>query len=80
MVKQEVRTTTSAIPTLSVNAVRRCLDAVRKHWQSGPPQPLYSRSFPADFDLGEGTSFADFTFAFVLGQHLKRHKKKKAKH
>jgi hypothetical protein len=72
---REARKITSAIPALSVNNVRKCLDAMRKHWDNNAMPPLYSQKFPPELHL-DGMSYSKFAYAFVLGQHLKRHKKK----
>ncbi len=72
---RESRKITSAIPALSVNDVRKCLDAMRKHWDNNAMPPLYSQKFPRDMQL-DGMSYSTFAYAFVLGQHMKRHKKR----
>ena len=62
------RTMTSAIPGMSVAAVRRCLNEVRTRFREGSLMgsvPLNNAFMTA----------AEFAFCFISGHHDKRHNK-----
>ena len=66
------RKVTSAIPGLSVAEVRRVLDAIRKSWSDREADPFeLSAHAIGDLDV------QSFALAFVVGQHQKRHARKR---
>ena len=73
------RTVTSAVPTMSVSAVRRALSHIRKCWDSQRVlgAPLYiSDPLPGDVCGSSPLSIQSFSFRFVCGHHEKRCRKR----
>jgi len=66
------REITSAIPQLTVPEVRRGLDLVRRAWGERAEVP-FELSAPSVGDL----TVQDFCFQFLLGQHRKRHARRR---
>jgi len=70
------RVMTSAIPEMSVAAVRKALGDVRKRAsQQTPTHPLYITD-----RLTNEMSIQEFCLKFVCGHHEKRHYKSSKKH
>lgn len=67
---EEAATPTSSIPTMTVAEVRRHLDFLRSQWHDRRNCPFFLTD-----ELSNGTSYQDFAFAFVRGQHEKRHRR-----
>jgi len=67
----EKRRVTSAIDGMSVREVRWYLGRVRSQWQNANTEPFFLTN---TFNDGK-VSVQDFAVKFVVGQHLKRHRK-----
>lgn len=82
------RVVTSAVPTMSVAAVRRALSFMRKHWEElnsdmenhchRSPMPLYLiEPLPAEIVSNKKPiSLQRFSLLFVQGHHAKRCRKR----
>ena len=65
------RKVTSAIDGMSVREVRWCLGKVRSQWQSANNEPFFLTNTLDDGNV----SVQEFAVKFVVGQHMKRHRK-----
>lgn len=70
--KQTKRVMTSAIPSMSVAEVRRCLAHIRKFWKHSTTEAPFLPSI----EILPGQSIEEFALHFVRGHHDKRHNKK----
>ena len=67
------RSVTSAVPGMTVASVRRALSSIRQDWKSHQ----WDRPFDSATRLPNGRSYEAFAYAFLLGHHVKRHRKSK---
>jgi hypothetical protein len=70
---QGKRVVTSALPGISVSDVRRLLDTVRKQWKEQSDEKPFCIFNP----LNDEITVQEFCYAFVDGNHIKRHKIKR---
>tara|TARA_B100001769_G_C21894791_1_gene483365 strand:- start:65 stop:295 length:231 start_codon:yes stop_codon:yes gene_type:complete len=67
----EEKQMTSAIKDMSVADVRKALASMRKEWQK---HSCVNPFFPSQ-QITNTLNVSEFSFAFVLGHHAKRHAK-----
>jgi hypothetical protein len=81
---EQSRVVTSAVPSMSVAAVRRALSFMRRRWESNQHRgqredredPLYlTELLPSDIVARE-VSLQEFSLLFVQGHHAKRCRKR----
>lgn len=62
---------TSAIPSMSVAAVRRCVSEIRERARLNSPENLFYPSCPLNCD--KYMTAEEFALKFEIGHHHKRH-------
>ena len=68
----------SAIPTISVKAIRKLLEKLRKSWRRRHDDSDGEPGFSLVLPLSDRYNVSQFAFEFTLGNHMKRHKTKQS--